>query len=98
MLCIADRLFAGYHIWKLAQATGAELLWRVAGTFQLAPHKRLPDGSYLSYLYATTYERRRKRNGILVRVIEYRLEGIADAEPLYRLIDHHDSGPPASSG
>jgi hypothetical protein len=86
MLCIADRLFAGYHLWKLAQSTGAELLWRVPSTFQLAPHKRLPDGSHLSYLYATTYDRRQKRNGILVRVIEYRLEGIADAEPLYRLI------------
>ena len=86
MLCIADRLFAGYHLWKLAQSTGAELLWRVASNFQLAPHKRLPDGSYLSYLYATTYDRQRQRNGILVRVIEYRLEGVADAEPLYRLI------------
>jgi hypothetical protein len=40
----------------------------------------------LSYLYATTCDRRHKRKGILVRVIEYRLEGVADAEPSYRLM------------
>lgn len=86
MLCLADRLFSGYRLWEQARSTGADLLWRVGQTFELAPHKRLPDGSYLSYLYATTYDRRRGRNGILVRVIEYRLEGVADAEPSYRLI------------
>lgn len=86
MLCLADRLFTGYRLWEQARSTGADLLWRVGQTFELAPHKRLRDGSYLSYLYATTYDRRRRRKGILVRVIEYRLEGVADAEPSYRLM------------
>jgi hypothetical protein len=31
-------------------------------------------------------DRQRQRNAITVRVIEYRLEGVADAEPRYRLI------------
>lgn len=92
MLCLADRLFSGYRLWKQARSAGADLLWRVGQTFELTPHKRLPDGSYLSHLYATTYDRRHGRNGILVRVIEYRLEGVADAEPKYRLmttiVDH----------
>ena len=48
--------------------------------------KRLPDGSYLSRIYASTKDRRKKRNGIVVRVIDYRLKNVADAEPLYRLI------------
>ena len=48
--------------------------------------KRLPDGSYLSRIYASTKDRRKKRNGIVVRVIDYRLRNVADAEPLYRLI------------
>ena len=29
---------------------------------------------------------RHKSNGIVVRVIDYRLEGVADAEPIYRLV------------
>ena len=86
MLCLADRLFSGYRLWEQARSTGADLLWRVGRTFALELHKRLPDGSYLSRLYATTYDQRHDRNGIPVRVIEYRLEGVADAEPSYRLI------------
>jgi IS4 transposase len=37
-------------------------------------------------MYASTKDRRKKRNGIVVRVIDYRLKNIADAEPIYRLI------------
>jgi hypothetical protein len=48
--------------------------------------KRLPDGSYLSRVYASTRDRRKQRNGIVVRVIDYRLKNVADAEPIYRLI------------
>ena len=47
---------------------------------------RLPDGSYLSRTYPSERDRHNKTNGIVVRVIEYRLEDIADAEPLYRLV------------
>ena len=48
--------------------------------------RRLVDGSYLSQVYACDKDRRRHRHGITVRVIEYRLEGVADAEPIYRLV------------
>ena len=86
MLCLADRLFAGYSLWSQGRATGADLLWRVGKTFLLAPDKRLPDGSFHSTLYPSVQDRQRQRNAITVRVIEYRLEGVADAEPRYRLI------------
>jgi hypothetical protein len=86
MLCMADRLFFGYQLWKAAAKTGANLLWRVKRTVRLDMEERLPDGSYLSHIYANTADRRNRRKGIAVRVIEYRLEGVADAEPLYRLI------------
>ncbi len=46
----------------------------------------MPDGSYLSTIYRSDKDRRQGRNGIAVRVIEYRLEGVAGAEPLYRLL------------
>jgi hypothetical protein len=68
----------------------------VGKTFLLPPDKKLPDGSFLSYLYPSVQDRQRKRNGVRVRVIEYRLEGIPDAEPGYRLITtvlDHETAP-----
>src|SRR5437879_6064443 len=84
MLCLADRGFFGFEMWKQAAATGADLLWRVRKNIVLPCEKRLPDGSYLSRIYADK-NRRRGTDGIIVRVIEYRLEGIEGAEAWYRL-------------
>ena len=46
----------------------------------------LADRSFLSVVYACEKDRRHSINGVQVRVVEYRLEGVADAEPLYRLV------------
>src|SRR5947209_10758119 len=86
MLCMADRFFPGYKLWQAAAKMSADLLWRVRQNARLDVEKRLPDGSYLSRIYASTQDRRKKRNGIVVRVIDYRLKNVPDAEPLYRLI------------
>jgi hypothetical protein len=86
MLCLADRYYLGYELWRKARNTGADLLWRVRKNVRLDIEKRLPDGSYLSRIYRSTADRVRQRNGMVVRVIEYRLEGIPGAEPLYRLV------------
>jgi hypothetical protein len=86
MLCLADRNFFGFALWEQAQATGADLLWRVKKNMRLACEKRFPDGSYLSRIFPSERDWRHKSNGIVVRVIDYRLEGVADAEPLYRLV------------
>ena len=86
MLCLADRQFFGFELWNQAQATGAELLWRIRKNLRLPCERRLADGSYLSRIYPTERNRRHKTNGVIVRVIEYRLEGVAGAEPIYRLI------------
>jgi len=86
MLCLADRYYLGYELWRKARNTGADLLWRVRKNIRLDIEKRLPDGSYRSRIYRSTADRVRQRNGIAVRVIEYRLEGIPGAEPLYRLV------------
>ncbi len=75
MLCLADRQFFGYSLWTKAQKTGADLLWRVKGNLVLPCEKRLPDGSYLSTVYPSPGERRRRERGMRVRVIEYRLTG-----------------------
>jgi len=86
MLCLADRQFFGFALWQQAGATGAALLWRIKKNIRLPCAKRLPDGSYLSHLYACEPDRRHKTKGVMVRVIEYRLDGVAGAEPFYRLI------------
>jgi hypothetical protein len=86
MLCLADRYYLGYKLWRKARNTGADLLWRVRKNVRLDIEKRLPDGSYRSRIYRSTADRVRQRNGIAVRVIEYRLEGIPGAQPLYRLV------------
>jgi hypothetical protein len=86
MLCLADRQFFGYELWKQARATGADLLWRVKKNMRLACEERLPDGSYLSRIYPSERDWRHKTNGIVVRVIDYQLEGVEGAEPIYRLV------------
>jgi len=86
MLCLADRNFYSYKLWKQACATGADLLWRVKKNMRLVVEQRLDDGSYLTHVYPSERDWRRKTNGLQVRAIDYRLEGVAGAEPVYRLI------------
>ena len=86
MLCLADRQFFGHALWQEAAATGADLLWRVKRNLRLPREAVLADGSYLTTIYPSEKDRRHRANGGRLRVVEYRLEGIADAEPLYRLV------------
>ncbi len=86
MLCLADRAFVGFELWRTGAASGAVLLWRARKNQVLPCRERLTDGSYLSRLYASPKHRRHEDGGMMVRVIDYRLEGVPDAEPLYRLV------------
>ena len=86
MLCLADRGFFGYPMWRQALATKAQLLWRIKKNARLPCDKRLADGSYLSRIYPSRKDRTRQTHAICLRVIEYRLEGVSDAEPIYRLV------------
>ena len=63
---------------------------------RLPCEKRLPDDSYLSRVYRSPKDQRHGRNGVVVRVIEYRLEGVQGAEPIYRLLTtivDHEAAP-----
>ena len=96
MLCLADRNFFGFELWNQARSTSADLLWRIKRNLRLPCEKRLPDGSYLSRIYASPKDQRHGQNGVIVRVIEYRLEGIPGAEPIYRLLTtilDHEAAP-----
>ena len=86
MLCLADRYFFSFELWRQARGTGSELLWRIRKNLRLPCEQRLDDGSYLSRIYPSQQDRQRQRHGVKVRVIDYRLEGVAGAEPIYRLV------------
>lgn len=86
MLVMADRNFYGFGFWQRSLKTGATLLFRVKKNLRLPREQELADGSYLSTVYPDDKHRRHKQNGVTVRVIEYALDGIPDAEPSYRLV------------
>jgi hypothetical protein len=86
MLCLADRQFFGHALWQAAAASGADLLWRMKHNLRLPREAVLADGSYLTTVYPSDKDRRHRAGGVRLRVVEYRLEGLADAEPLYRLV------------
>ena len=87
MLCMADRGFNGFEQWRQAKATGADLLWRCGSTWQLPVQRVLDDGSFLSVIRPTGVGRAQAaEQAITVRVIEYALPGLPDAQPRYRLL------------
>ena len=86
MLCLADRTFFGWASWTQARASGADLLWRIKKNLQLPVQTAHADGSYQSVIYPSPRDRRHQTAGVAVRVIDYQLEGVTDAEPLYRLV------------
>ena len=87
MLCLADRGFNGFEHWEQARATGAQLLWRCAVNRNLPVEQTLDDGSYLSTIRpgGVSVAQARAR-AITVRVIDYVLPQMPDAQPHYRLI------------
>jgi len=88
MLCMSDRLFPGYEIWKQFAASGSHLLWRAKNSLPLEKFEVLPDGSYLAK-WLPKEERKKGSEAVIVRVIEYRLTdpGLAeDNGEIYRLI------------
>lgn len=89
MLCLADRGLAGFPLWSAAQGTGAQLLWRIPKNRKLPVETRLADGSYLSTILPAPMTQKRMAapaTARTVRVIEYQLPGVPDAEPIYRLM------------
>jgi hypothetical protein len=87
MLCLADRNFYSFERFQKARQTGAQLLWRVNSTVGLPRGHTLPDGSYLTSIYALK-DRRARRDGQRARVVEYQLDdpALAEEEQRYRLI------------
>lgn len=87
MLLMADRGFNGFEHWEQARATGAQLLWRCGVSRKLPVQQNLSDGSYLSTIRPSGVRvAEADARAITVRVIDYTLPKLADAQPHYRLI------------
>lgn len=71
MLLLWDRGFHSYDMAQQTRARGAHFLGRVPSHVQLKPLRRLPDGSYLAYMYPAEYQQRKRGEHLLVRVMEY---------------------------
>lgn len=87
MLCLADRYFPGYPLWKQATETGADLVWRVRQVIRFPEVERLPDGSFLSWFRPPRQRKGEpKQAPIPVRVIDYEVEGPERKEETIRII------------
>lgn len=88
-LCIADRYYFSYALWKAALTTGAALLWRMRADLILPKLKRLSDGSYLTKIYPSARARARDVDGIPARLITYRVgKGREEYRLLCSIMDH----------
>jgi len=74
MLLLWDRGFFSYKLWKGVISRGIHLLARVPESLILKPIRRLSDGSYLAKIYSSSYDRKKDRKGIVVRVIKFTLD------------------------
>ena len=71
-LLIEDRGFFSYKHWKLLQAEH-HLLIRIQKSMVFKPIQYYADGSFLAKVYSSNWYRKNDKQGILVRVIEYKL-------------------------
>jgi hypothetical protein len=71
MLLLWDRNFFSYGLWQTLTRRGIHILARVKCHLVLRPIQHLADGSYLAKIYRNDRDRRKDRDGILVRVIHY---------------------------
>jgi hypothetical protein len=74
MLLFLDKGFFSYELWKEFGGQGVKVLARVTTQMVLRPIRILGDGSYLAKVYKGDYNRKKDRDGELVRVIRYTLD------------------------
>ncbi len=71
-LLIMDRGFYSYKSWKQLHEK-QRLLVRIQNSMVFKDRKPLPDGSFLAKVYPSSWYRENDKQGIWVRVIEYKL-------------------------
>ena len=74
MLLLCDRNFFSYSLWQQLLQRNVQILFRLRSNLELRPTQHLADGSYLAKIYPSDNARSHDRDGIVVRVIRYRLD------------------------
>jgi hypothetical protein len=82
MLVVGDRLYACYENCRIVADAGSHFLFRIKKDVKLTPIQRFADGSYTAKLWLYL-NRKRQKEHVLVRVIEYRLK---DSSEWHRLV------------
>ncbi len=95
VLCMAQCNAFSQGLWQEAAKSDAELLWQVPPDLDLPVVRELPDGSYLSRLYHSEYERGSGHGASMVRVIDCRCPHGDVACRLFSTILDHDVAPAA---
>jgi hypothetical protein len=86
MLVIMDRGFPGVALWKAYTQAGAHLLIRARSSVARRPVRVLADGTYLARMNLAG-QKGAHPGGVLVRVIEYRVDGGEVVRLLTDLLD-----------
>jgi hypothetical protein len=86
MLVIMDRNFPGVALWKAYTAAGAHLLIRARSCVAHRPVEVLPDGTYLARMNLGG-QKGAHPGGVLVRVVEYTIDGGEAVRLLTDLLD-----------
>ncbi|MCX4398687.1 MULTISPECIES: IS4 family transposase [unclassified Streptomyces] len=86
MLVIMDRGFPGVALWKAYTGAGAHLLIRARSSVAARPVEHLPDGTYLARMNLAG-QKGAHPGGVLVRVIEYRVDSGEVVRLLTDLVD-----------
>src|ERR1700746_2783091 len=86
MLVIMDRGFPGVALWKAYTQAGAHLLIRARSSVARRPVTVLDDGTYLARMNLAG-QKGAHPGGVLVRVIEYRVDGGEVVRLLTSLLD-----------
>lgn len=87
MLVLMDRGFPGVELWKAYTGAGAHLLLRARSCVARRPVRHLSDGTYLARMNLGG-QKGAHPGGVLVRVIEYRIDGGEVVRLLTDLFDH----------
>jgi len=74
MLVMLDSGLYSYEMVSKITQKNAHVLCRLSASVKPECIKRLPDGSYLAYIYPSDYQARRRGERILVRVITYTID------------------------
>jgi transposase IS4-like protein/DDE family transposase len=86
MLVIMDRGFPGVALWKAYTGAGAHLLIRARSSLVRHPVELLPDGTYLGRMNLAG-QKGAHPGGVLVRVVEYTVDGGEVVRLLTDLLD-----------